>query len=435
MKTLVRALIAASIILVLTHISALAGIEEAGMGSRAVAMGQAQTGAANDASAATYNPAALVAARKYWGLGDDGFSMLVQIGQSGYDSRLTINGVDQNIPYVAYTTLGALVPIGKRLTFGLNMAFSNDWFLYTELATGYSFTRYKPTRQLCGGGYSFGLKITDKLSVGYASTSNLNFNFSTVNLDINSILSGIGLSLGEPATNVNPFMEIDVIPSSSYQFGALYRPFKWASLGFNYSYKNPTLTVIPILIPAGLLPETHINVNIRTERPTRMVFGVGLYPNDKLTFAVDMAYEMWSHTRNYTRIESPGSSLISPPKDPIVPEDVWVPHFGVEYCSNLRGGKLSRMKYAVRGGYYYFKSPYPAAEGTNKDVDNSAHNFSAGISLGYTPKKGKTYISLDYYWEYMDLIRRTNPDITRNPAIIVTDGYVIYSGFAFNVKI
>lgn len=432
MKKLARALFTASVILVLTHISALAAIEEAGMGPRAVAMGQAQTAAANDPAAVSYNPAALTAARKYWGLGDDGFSTLVQIGQSGYLSRLDINGVNQEYPYVAYSTIGALVPIGKRITVGANMAMPNDWFLYTEISTGYSFNRYKPTRQLSGA-YAASLKITDKFSIGYAGLTNMNFNFSTVTLDINSLLAGMGLILGEPATNLNPYMEIDVLPSSSYQFGALYRPFQWASLGFNYSYKNPSLTRIPLVIPEGLLPETHINVEIRSERPTRVVFGLALYPNEKLTFAVDMAYEIWSHTRNYTRIETPGSTLLPPPEDPVEADDIWVPHFGVEYCSRLKG-RLSRTRVAVRAGYYYFKSPYPPATGSNRAIDNSAHNIASGISLGYFPKKGWKYIGVDYYWEYMDLVRRSHIDITRNPAVIVSDGYVIYSGFSLNVK-
>lgn len=430
MEIIKRAVVAVPILVFLFSTSVKAELADSGTGARAVAMGQAQTAVANDASAVNYNPAALVYAREYWEV--TGRHLFFQIGKSGYQPYLRLNGIDQEYPYASYTTLGAVIPLGKRITIGVDFQYCDDWVLYTLLANGPRFNRYTPTQQV-GGKYGFALKITDKFSVGYSSLTNMHFNFSTISLDLNAVLAGLGLPLGELIVNMNPYMEVDVLPTSSYQVGALYRPFKWLHLGVNYNYKNPSYTIIPVYLPAGLLPETHLTITTNSERPTMLTFGIGVFPNDKITLAFDLSYDMWSRTKNYWKFEA-DSSLFSFDNSIVEPDDVWVPRVGVEYRDKMKG-KLSRASYAIRGGYLFYKSPYPEATGANNDIDNDAHNISFGLSLGYSPKKHFSYIGVEYFWEYMGMVERTHADISRSPAVIVSDGYVIYNGFTLSVKL
>jgi long-subunit fatty acid transport protein len=399
-------------------------------------MGQAQMATANDSGAVNYNPACLVMARERWDL--KGLDMWLQLGQSGYAPYLRLNGIDQNYPYTVYTLIGTVFPLGKRLTAGLNISNANDWLLVVALAHGPSFIRYTPTQQPTGS-LGLGLKITDKLSVGYTMNTTLHINASTIPVDINAILAGIGITLGDPAININPNVEIDVLSGTSYQFGALYRPFKWLSLGANYTYKNGSEVYIPVYLPPGLLPETTIYVEGWVgSTPSQIGFGVGIYPNEHITVAFDMDYDMWSRTHHWLRFRSSDPDFLNTDFPEIELEDVWVPKFGLEYRGRMPG-KFSRAEYSLRAGYLFYKSPWPPMGTDPQDIDNDAHNFSGGFALGYYPKHrhmaGLKYLGIDYFWEYIYMVERDHRDLSRQPAVIVSDGYVIYTGLAFTVKI
>jgi long-subunit fatty acid transport protein len=221
---------------------------------------------------------------------------------------------------------------------------------------------------------------------------------------------------------------------SSYQFGILYRPVKWLNLGFNYAYKAPAYTVIPIYLPPSLLPETSLLMEINSSGPTSITFGVGLFPTENLTIAFDISYDMWSPTNQWTRITSSDPDFLSSDYPDVTLRDVWAHNVGFEYTDKLRG-KLSNTEYSVRAGYGFYPSPYPRMPEGTSNIDNDAHKFSGGFALGFYPKKKFDYIGLEYFWEYVELVERSHVDISRNPAVIVSDGYVIYTGVSFNIKI
>lgn len=432
MKIASRAFLAVLVSVLIASSAAKAGVYEAGFGPRAIGMGQAQVGAGNDPSAVFYNPACLVQAREHWEI--NGSSLVVQYGNSGYASALELDGVNQEYPYTTATTLSAMLPVGKRITAGLTLNFPEAWTLMVLINTGPRFVRYTQS-QVPNATYGIGIKVTRKFSIGIAQSVAPQWNFSTVTLDLNSILSGVGLSVGEPAINANPHMQLDTLLGFNYQFGGLYRPFKWLSIGADYRYKLGTKAIIPIYLPAGVIPETSLQVDINMNwRPSRLSFGVGIFPTDEITVAFDMAYEMWSKINYHYMTFSTNSTLFAVNQPAFKLNDVWVPRVGFEFHRKMKG-KLSRAEYAVRTGYIYYKSPYPEMPTGTWYIDNDANFLTGGISLGYRPKKIFRYIGLDYYYEYMDMVTRDHTDITRNPAVIESSGHVIYSGFALTIQL
>jgi len=432
MKIASRAFLAVLVSVLIASNAAKAGVYEAGFGPRAIGMGQAQVGAGNDPSAVFYNPACLVQARDRWEI--NGSSMVVQYGRGTYKSALELNGVNQAYPDTVATNLGVMIPVGKRVTAGLSLYMPEAWTLMILLNSGPRFVRYTQT-QVPNGTYGIGIKVTKKFSIGIAQSVAPQWDFTTVTLDINSILAGMGLSLGEPRVNGNPHMEMDTLLGFNYQFGALYRPFKWLSLGVDYRYKIGTRAVIPLYFPAGLVPETNVLVDVNMSwRPTRWSFGVGIYPTDEITVAFDMDYEMWSKI-NYPYMKFTSSSnFLNVTSTEFDLKNVWVPKVGFEYHRKMKG-KLSRAEYAARAGYIYYKSPYPEMPKDTWYIDNDANFLTSGISLGYRPKRVFRYIGFDYYFEYMAMVKRDHTDLTRTPSMIESDGNVTYNGFSVTIQL
>lgn len=431
MRIIVRALLAIVLISLLSTDSAWATWNDVGYSPRGISMGLAQTAVATDSSAIEFNPAGLVTARERWEL--SGGDIWFQYSQVGYFPVLRVNGVDQNYWFTEAATIGIMVPIGKRVTFGAQLINPSDITLAIVVLHGPGFERYQPQRQPLGG-LGIGIKITDKFSVGVTQMPTVHFNANELPIDVGAIVAGAGLPLGEPNTDIVPQLEIDAISGGSYSFGALLSPVKQLSLGFAYKYRNGSKLYMPVFLPPGLLPETTLVIESNTSvQPTQMLFGIGLFPNENMTIAFDMVYSVWSREKPFARSLSSDPNFMNSPYPDVELVDTWDPHFGFEWRDKL-WGKLSRADYSVRAGYSFSNTPYPPASGENTTYDNDAHFYSGGFSLGYTPKKRLGYIGFDYFFQYIDLIPRTHRDLDRNPAVIVTDGYSIFYGAGITMK-
>jgi long-subunit fatty acid transport protein len=315
----------------------------------------------------------------------------------------------------------------------MQVYYPSDTTIELEFFRGLTIPRYRAWRWfyvIAGGCY----QLTRKLSFGAAANFTLNFNSSPLNLDVTALAKILGINLGGGTKDLNPAFKIDVLLKQSYELGGLYRPTKWLNIGAFYRYKLGNEFNIPIKIPPGLSPEeTNILISgyMYVINPSQWSFGAAVFPTKKLTLAFDMQYDEWSKITPGIKITSDSPSF-NTPKEDFKLKDVWWPKFGIEW-KDRAGGKYSRMDYAIRLGYSYYPSPYPSKVPLSKNIDNDAHYFSGGFSIGYKPRRNLDYISLDYFYQYVDLVGRKYEDITQNPSTIVTDGHVIYTGFGFTM--
>ncbi len=435
MKHIVRgALLALAAVLIVAE-NAPAGILEQGLGARGVAMGQAQVAAANDTSAMAYNPAALDYARQYWDLQTREY--FAQLGQVGTHSKLYLNDVEQNDPYTSAMAIGAIIPLTKRLTAGIDVYLPDDWTLVIELGQGPTFERYRAQRWfyvIAGGS----LKITRNFSVGAATNLTLGFSSNTLLLDANEIVNAVlGMELGASTPDVNTAFRINVLMRESYEMGAHYRVTDWMNLGVFYRYKLGNKFYIPVkIIGNDLLPDSTLTMEgyMYMLNPPQLAAGIALYPHKNLTLAFDMQYDMWSEVKPWIKWESSGG-LPGTSYPDIELEDIWWPKFGVEWKDRI-GGKYSRTDYAVRAGYSYYESPFPekGIEVSNS-IDNDAHYFSGGLMIGYHPRRRAQYIGLGYFYQYIHLVERDFVNLSRDPHKITSKGHVIYQGLNITLKL
>jgi len=437
-KLLVMCLVA--VFIVGANTTANAKMREFGFGARGVAMGQAQVAASNDFSAAYYNPANLVAARNYWGMGV--LDPYVQFNQGGTSHHLYLNDVDQNERYTPSVTTGFILPVTKRLVVGGHIFITTDALLSIDMFFGPTFERYIPQHTF-GLTTGFGFQVTDKLYLGYTIQSNLAFNSSTLNINLMPLLNNLlGMDVGEGTVNLNPAFELDILMTRSYKAGITYKALDWLTLGLVYKHTNPSPVNIPVHVAAGgLLPDIDILAEQKDVDPIEVTGGIAVYPIEGLVLTMDLTRAYYSNESNQE-----GLALLSdnPEFNQEYPttklDDVWIQKYGVEWKDNFHG-KFERMDYAIRAGYQYYPSPYPplnSPENTSGTVDNDAHFYTGGLAVGYKPyqgsvRKGPAYIQLEYWYEYIHLVEREHRNVAANPAVIVSKGHVVYNGLALSM--
>jgi hypothetical protein len=209
----------------------------------------------------------------------------------------------------------------------------------------------------------------------------------------------------------------------------------------NYKYRNPAPLQIPIhVVGGGIVSDIDIVVDQPGLNPTIFSGGVAVWPVKQLTLDFDLSYALWSLERKPgMRIKSDDPMFASSAEfKNLKLDDVFIPKFGVEWRDNFKG-RFQRVEYAIRAGYQYYPSPYPPALTEENmaatGVDNDAYYYTGGLTLGYRPHrgsfiKGPAYVGIEYFYEYIHLAKRTSRNIERNPAVIVSEGHVVFNGIS-----
>ena len=406
--------------------------DDIGAGPRAIAMGQAFTAVADDASAAYYNPAGLTQVRS---------PFVLDIGYLYIDPKVHIKVLDNDgDPYEPHRYLEQRNPSrdGDVSTGGIYLGIASNFanvrvfndppsFLRNlALGAGIFYTvpevnrfwnpqrkqdpyhlRYNYGYCLLSTATSLAYRITDWLSLGggmlarmdtFQSTEQNYIDLYTARTDPHD--SGFRLRL-----------KTEVKVRSEYVLGLLIRPpvKGWQeklSLGVVYRRElsgyygtgpssNDVVWVCPeegscwpFERPDGepgkpgdkflILPLKAFSVDYIGYNPAQLAIGLALRPARRMTISADVTWKDYSEFQFFWAL----------PPEPRF-HDTWTPRVGLSYFFEPRSEKTFLKKFrkvTLMSGYYYEPSPVPDMNGKMNILDSDKNVVSLGFSLDYLMK-------------------------------------------------
>jgi long-chain fatty acid transport protein len=340
-------------------------------GSKAIAMGGAFIGLADDYSAVFWNPAGLTQ-MKQTTLSFFGSDI---IPKASY--QYSIIDVDAKTKNYFSGSVGFFKPLSEKVVVGL--------YAYVPSGLGIEWEGSDLAPLVDGVAYEWktyvgiitvspviAFKVSDKFSLGAAF--NINYGFADLNRP------GLGQYSEETnAVALGATLGLMVKPSEKFSFGVTFRtPLKFKLKG------DATMTGAPLY---GL-PETDDAVRDITF-PLWLGAGIAIKPTDKLTITADAQYTNWKVMDTLPmEFSNPGWKMYF--------ENMSHLQLDWKDCVQLRLGleyKTSR-KFAVRAGYYYDPNPSPKHTRTLLLPEMTFNFFTFGI--GYNSER----VTIDLGFEY-----------------------------------
>jgi len=349
------------------------GLNLNGNGSKAIAMGGAFVGLADDFSAVFWNPAGLTQ------MEEPNLAIFATDIIPTPTYRFPLLGIDTEAKSEHHFSgaLGFFKPLSDKVVVGI----------YGYIPSGVSVEWPGADLALLSGGVAYqwnakvaiitvspaiAFKVSDKFSLG--ATLNINYGLAKLKRpalgqyeeDTNGV--GVGATLG-----------MLYKPSEKFSFGLTFKtPFKATLKG------DATMSGAPLLGLPGM-----DDAERAVTWPMWVGAGIAIKPNDKLTFTADAQYTDWKEmdiipitfaNAGWQLFFKDGADLT------LRWEDKIQVRFGVEY-------KVS-PSFALRGGYYHDPSPSPRST-MNILIPELSYNFFT-IGFGYNTNK----INLDFCLEY-----------------------------------
>lgn len=395
MKNLSRLLVAAALAAILVTGLSANGLNLNGTGARAVGMGGAFVGLANDYSAFLWNPAGLAQLTKpTFGLSAD-FLMP--------SSKYTISTFSMKTNKKVYPAgmLAYAQPLGKNIVVGLgaytlsgvgaswqNTGVEAVWVYpyppaaFTPTLTPSKWESFVGSITLAP---TIAVKVSDMLYLG----ASFNVNYGFFKLDQ---WGEYHVILGTPPTLVNFGQRtLDV---KGWGFGAtlgvLVKPAEWISLGATYRTASKMTmkgsTEIENITLLGLPGDSDTEMKVTS--PMWLAGGVALKPMDKLTFTFDAQYTNWG------KLQSIGLTFTDP-SWAVALEGASLDLLWKNKTQLRFGAEYDFGSFAVRGGYYY--DPAPAPDTTMNILVPSFTYNSVDVGFGY--KAGN--LKLDAVVQYL----------------------------------
>ncbi|MGB9004886.1 MAG: outer membrane protein transport protein [Candidatus Aminicenantales bacterium] len=388
-------------LLCLTLLPALAlanGLNLNSLGSRALAMGGAFVGLADDYSAIYWNPAGMSQfTSKTFGLyGTDiipSGSYLLEI-PTAIGTLTAVDAKTQAKHYLSglaayYHPINdkMVAGIGVYVPSGLGAAWAGDDFV---MATSPFMRSYEWNSRIglitIAPGLSY--KISDMISVGAA----LNVNYAMFDLKRWANAAG-SLDLGQFDMSVNGW-------GFGATFGVLVKPSDMISIGASFrtassfTLKGQTTIANLNLVPLGpsLYPPNSSNVEFKLSWPMWLAAGVAVKPIDKLIITGDLQWTKWSSVDEIDlEYANPLWQIIMATSGqdvlPLLWKDALQIRFGAEY-------KVTQA-IALRAGYYIDPSPAPDA---TMNVLLPSFDFNVlTFGVGY----GLNSLNVDLGFEYL----------------------------------
>lgn len=334
--------------------------------ARAMSLGGAFTGLANDPSAVFFNPAGItqLSGTRFMG----GVTFIQPISSfRGPSPSITETKLEDQIftPINFYIThqisddLSAGISVNNP--YGLGTKWDPDWVgrylaIETEIRTFYF-----------SGVLAY--QITDQLSIGAGAV----FAYGDV--------------LIERKTPIVPFAGEALIhlegdgTAFGFTAGLLYKPIPEVSIGINYrsqadfDFDGDGTSTGPVqaksLLPSG-------SISAKLSAPSNLVFGLAVLPTEKLTLTADVQFVGWS---SYDKLQLTFNDVLDENGDKLVEtgirdyENSYIARLGCEYMLNL--------DWTLRGGLLYDVNPIKdeRVDPTLPDSDRLGLNVGFGYKI------------------------------------------------------
>lgn len=351
------------------------GLNLNGNGSKAIGMGGAFVGLADDFSAAYWNPAGLtqLTAPTIAFFGSD----VIPAGKYQFD-LLQINAKSVTKHYMS-PGLGFFKPISDKVVMGV--------YAHVPSGTGIKWSGQE-LKNLSGGkafvwdslvglvniSPAIAVKLTERFSVG--ATLNINYGL---------------LKLKRPIPQVGQYEEDISGWEVGGTFGMLYKASKKLSFGVTYKTPVSTRLIGTVKIPGAAL--LGLPASDDAERsaifPMWLAGGIAFKPNEKLTFTADVQYTNWKDMQVIEMLfynEGWKTYFQTPANFELKWKDTIQLRAGMEY-------KVSNAL-AIRAGVYH--DPTPGPERTqNIMLPEITYNFIT-FGMGYKTK----HITMEFALEY-----------------------------------
>jgi len=376
------------------------GLNLNGMGSKAIAMGGAFIGQADDYSAVFWNPAGLSQMKK------SGISLFGTFLMPSGTYTFPAYGIDAKTKSSVYPSgaIGYFKPINEKLVIGIAAyvpaGSGADWDVADLAPLSLGITKgsagntllWKSMIGVVSISPVVSYKFADWLSVG----ATFNANYAFMNLD-------------KPATLRFKYGPIDLKYAEQYEekttawgfgatFGVMLKPIDKLSIGLtvrtpvSITFKGDATNALAsnplIQLAAPGTPNTS-GMERKATWPLWAGLGISFKPIDKLTINADVQYTQWKKIQSidvvydnaqWKQLFTAGGKLDLKWKDTIQYR------FGLEY--------MLSQKFALRAGYYYDPSPAPA-ETLSILLPQITYNvITAGI--GYNTDKLTLSVCMEY---------------------------------------
>jgi long-chain fatty acid transport protein len=372
------------------------GLNLNGFGARAVSMGGAFVGLADDFTAVFWNPAGLVLLSK----GTFGLTGELLVPKSKYFLNSSFDMKTKNKYYPA-GLVGYFQPVGDRVVVGLGAytlsGLGADWNnTGFEAALAYPtpptfFTpplENYPWRSFIGSitlAPSVAVKIAD--GVFFGATLNINYGFFQTDQWGTSALLPTKpptlVNLGQQSLDIKGW-------GTGATFGLLVKPSEWMSFGLTYRTQSKmklrgTMAIENIgLLGLPASSETRLDV----PSPTWLAGGVAVKTLENLTVTFDLQWTNWAKLSTLNVVfDEPSWTAALADESAMVLD--WKNRLQV------RGGlEYTAGDFAVRAGYYHDPAPAPA-ETMNVLIPSFTFN---SLTAGFGYKKGgfKVDVGLEY---------------------------------------
>lgn len=345
------------------------GLNLNSLGTRALTMGGAFVGLADDFSAIFWNPAGIAQFdKKYFGFyGTD----IIPSGTYKFD--MPIPGIGSVSMVEAKTArkhfLGGLAayyyPVSENIVVGIGVftpsGLGSEWNGedFAAVAMENPMINWRSKIGVVTFAPAIAYKINDRVSIGAA----LNINYGIFDINMHAGSQDLGVDLGQYSESLKGW-------GYSATFGILVKPSKMFSLGatFRTSSKvsfsgDATISYFSILgqIPESPLFGAIINTTSDAERditwPMWIAVGAAFMPTEGLTLTADVQYTQWSKIDTIKTDYKDtfwhlfmSDAVSGKDKMHMYWDDAIQFRFGAEYRIN---------KIAIRGGFYTDPSPAP----------------------------------------------------------------------------
>jgi long-subunit fatty acid transport protein len=454
--------------------------DDIGCGPRAIAMGQAFTAVADDASAAYYNPAGLVQIKS---------PFVLDIGYQYIDPKAYIKVLDKDgNPYEPHWMLEQRSPdrggdvttggiwLGITSNFAQVGVFNDPPSFLRNLAMGATIfytvpevnrfwnpqrkqdpyhMRYNNSFCLLSTATSLAYRITDWLSMGGGILARMD---TFQNTEQNYI--DLYTWLTDPEDS--PFrlrLKTEVKIRTEYVLGILVRPpvRGWqekVSLGVVYRrelsgyygtgassndvvYVCPEDGPCPFTRPDGepgqpgdkylIYPLKAFSVDYIGYNPAQIAIGLAVRPVKRMLISADVTWKDYSEFQFFWAL----------PPEPRF-NDTWTPRVGLEYCFEPRSKKAFLNKFrkiSLMSGYYFEPTPVPEMNGEMNILDSDKNVVSFGFSLDYLMKSLDIFRVQAYF--QMHILNETHLHNRNDPLFgeIWTGGEVYSTGITIGIEL